>query len=328
MKRKAGLFLSVLALLGAAAFLLAPPTAAPKKAGPVLIAMVQLTAVDAGTVPGFREGMEKLGYREGVDVLYLDEGPAGERLEAVIRSHLERKPDLFFVSSTPVTQAVKRLTAGAGRPPVVFAPVNDPVGAGVVADLRRPGGSLTGIRLPTGDDLRLQWLLRIAPGVRRIYLPYTADDPSALSSLRQASEAAERLGVKLLPQPVSEAGGVAAAVAALPAAADAIFVPRESRMQAGIAEFVAAAEKRRLPISAPSVTQVEAGALFSYGYVHRDIGRQAARLADQILRGTAAGDLPVETAENHLAVNLATARRIGIAVPDDVLLQAEYLIRE
>jgi putative ABC transport system substrate-binding protein len=297
---------------------------------PRRIALLQLSEVDLNTVAGFREGLARLGHREGVEVAYLSVPPVGsvDRLEPVIRELLAQQPDLFFVSSTPATQAVKRLTGAAGRPPVVFAPVNDPLAAGIVMDLKRPGGHITGIRLPTGDDLRLQWLLRIAPKVRRVYLPFTADDKSALTSVRQATEAAAKLGVTLVERPIPPGGSVAEAIAAMPAGIDAIFLPRDSRVEAAIADFVAAAEARRLPIAAPSLVQVQAGALFSYGFVHRDIGRQAARLADQILRGVAAGDLPVEMAENSLALNLPAARRLGIVLADDILLQAEHLIRE
>jgi putative ABC transport system substrate-binding protein len=323
--------LLALALLLAVAFAVRLSLQASAHAGPRLVALIQLTEVDNNTVAGFKEAMTRLGYREGIEVTYLSTGPVGnaDRLEETIRGHLQHKPDLIFVSSTPATQAVKRLTEADQHPPVVFGPVNDPLAAGVVGDLRRPGGHLTGIRLPTGDDLRLQWLLRLAPGVKRIYLPYTADDKSSLASLEQARAAAAKLGVELLAQPVAvTSGGGAAAAAACPANADAVFIPRDSRIEAGIAEFVALAAKRRLPIAAPSLTQTQAGALFSYGFVHRDIGRQAAQLANQIFKGARAGDLPVEMAESRLAINLATAARIGLAIPDDLLLQAEYVIRE
>ncbi|MGE5493353.1 MAG: ABC transporter substrate-binding protein [Actinomycetota bacterium] len=316
-----------LASLAAAAVVLATAFSSAS-AKPRVIALVQLTSVDENTVLGFKEGMEQLGYREGSDVVYLSHGPIGsaQLLEGVIREHLEKKPDLFFVSSTPATQAVKRLTEGRQSPPVVFGPVNDPLNAGVVSDLRHPGGHITGVRLPMGEELRLQWLVRIAPGVRRIYVPYTADDKSALNSLRRAAEAAEKLGLSLLADPVDGNDGVAASIAALPPYAQAIFLPRDSRVEVHIGEFVAAAERLRLPLSAPSLSQVEAGALFSYGFAHKGIGRQAARLADQIFKGARPGDLPVEMAETRLAINLDAARRIGVPIPDEVLLQADYTI--
>lgn len=329
--KKSAFLVAALTLLGFAAFFLQARLTNATKTAPRTIAVVQLTTVDDATVAGFREAMTGLGYREGEDLVYLSTGAVGDagRLDDAIRVHLQKSPDLVFVSSTPAAQAVKRLTEARKRPPVVFAPVNDPLSAGVVADLRHPGGHITGIRLPTGDDLRLKWLLRIAPGVKRIYLPYSVDDKSALVSLQQAAAAAQALGVTLLPRRVihGTGDGIAAAVAGIPRDADAIFLPRDSRIEAEIAAFVAASEARRLPLSAPSLAQAHAGALFSFGFVHRDIGRQAARLADQILRGQAPGDLPVEMAENQLAVNLAAAGRIGVVVPDEVVQQAEYVIR-
>lgn len=325
---KKALLLLVPLALALAAVALRPRQ--PEPAAPRRIALVQLTVVDNETVAGFKEAMTTLGYREGGEVDYLSSGPVGsiDRLDEVIGAHLQASPALIFVSSTPAAQAVKRLTEARHAPPVVFAPVNDPLDAGIVPDLRHPGGHITGIRLPTGDDLRLQWLRRLAPGVKRVYLPYTADDKSALSSLEQASFAAEKLGLTLLPQPVPGAADIAGVIEAMPRDADAIFLPRDSRIGAGIADFVALAERRRLPISTPSLQQTRAGALFSYGFVHREIGQQAAQLADQILKGAPAGDLPVEMAENRLAINLATAERLGLAIPDELLLQAEYVIRK
>jgi len=299
-------------------------------ATPRVVAMVRLTAVDDNTVASFQAAMSKLGYQAGQQVTYLDAPPAGsvDKLEGIIRHHLDKKPDLFLVSSTPATLAVNRLTEASGQPPVIFAPVNDPLAAGIVADLQHPGGHITGIRLPLGDDLRLQWLTRIAPQAKRVFLPYSADDKSALKSVEQVTAVATKLGLQLVPQPIPVGGSVSATIATMPRDVEAIFLPRDSRVEAAIAEFVAVAAQRRLPIAAPSLIQVEAGALFSYGFVHRDIGRQAARLADQIFKGIAAGDLPVEMAESSLSINLVTARQLGIAIPDDILHQAENIIRE
>jgi len=301
------------------------------KPKPQVIAMVQLTEVDRSTVAGFQEEMATLGYQEGKNITYLSVPPAGsiDKLEGIIKGLLAKQPDLLLVSSTPATLVAKRLTAtDRKKPPIIFAPVNDPLAAGIVTDLKHPGGHITGIRLPTGDDLRLQCLVRIAPLTKRVFLPYNADDKSALKSVEVASAAAASLGLELVRYPIPAGSSIAAVIAAMPTDVDAIFLPRDSRVEAAIADFIAVASARRLPIAAPSQTQVESGALFSYGFAHKDIGRQAARLADQILKGVKAGDLPVEMAENRLAINLATARKLGISIPNDILLQAEHLVRE
>lgn len=327
MKLKYGILAIVLAMLLAGAYWLAKQPAADGSR-PLVISVVQLTPVDAATLQGFKEGMAQRGYREGKDIVYLDEGPAGTiaRLEALVRRQLAAKPRLFFVSSTPATQAVKK-HLGATAIPVVFAPVNDPVDAGIVASLKAPGGNITGIRLPAGDDLRLEWLKKIAPTVKRVYLPYNPGDRSALASLELARQAAAVLGIELLAEAVRSGEEVRPALAALPADIDAIFLPRDSTIEARIADFTATALQRRLPLCAPSLLQVEAGALFSYGFMHHQIGQQAARLADQILRGTPPADLPVETAESRLVINQVTARAIGLPIPGEILRQAETVIR-
>jgi putative ABC transport system substrate-binding protein len=134
--------------------------------------------------------------------------------------------------------------------------------------------------------------------------------------------------MELRPQPDTNAAEIRAALANLPATVEAIFLPRDSTVEAQIAQFTAIARQRGLPIAAPSLSQVQAGALFSYGFIHHEIGRQAARLAAEILGGTPPGELPVEMAESYLAINLRTARAIGLEIPDAILLQAERIIRE
>jgi len=302
----------------------------PKSAPPVRrIALISLTPVDAATQEGFRLGLRELGYGEGEQVVFDRAEPAGsiKRLEPVIREKLARAPDLLVVSSTPATQAAMRLTAES-KLPVIFAPVNDPIAAGIVASLAKPGGNLTGVRLAPGDAMRLWWLHELAPQVRRVLVPYTPGDRSAQGTLEQIRPLAGRLGLDLVERPLSDAGEVDRLVQALPPRIDAIFLPRDSSVEAQIARWVAVANARRLPLSAPAIAQVSAGALFSYGFQHREIGRQAARLADQVLRGIPPGDLPVEAAENILAINLATARSIGLTVSDAVLACAGFIVRE
>lgn len=292
------------------------------------IAMLSLTTVDASTQTGFRERMAELGHHEGRDIVYDLAGPAGnvDRLDGLLAELLSRRPQLLLVSSTPATLAAKRAVAGTGLP-VVFAPVNDPVSAGIVESLKAPGGNLTGIRLPVGDQRRLQWLTELVPAVRRVAVPYTPGDGSAQATLEQLRQVAPQLSLELLELPVQGAAQIDRLLANFPAGAQAIFLPRDSTIEAHVRSFATFARSRRLPLSVPGVAQVEAGALFAYGFVHKEIGRQAAGLADQILRGTRPADLPVETAESYLALNLRTAAEIGIAIPDHAVKQATLIVR-
>ena len=294
-----------------------------------VIGVVALSSVDDNTFAGFKEGMESLGYIEGENVTYLVDGPAGEisRLDGSINGYLKRGADLIFVSSTPGTMAVQRATR-ENRIPVVFAPVNDPVGAGVVKTLEHPGENITGIKLPTGDRVRLQWLKKISPTVTRVYVPYNPNDKSALASLAQAEKAASTLGMQLVKGEVMNPGGKNRTIGVIPDNIDAIFVPRDSSIEAMIDEIVTVSQQRKLPVSAPSLTQVHAGALYTYGFIHQKFGKQASRLVDSILRGADPSDIPVEIAQSYLAINIQTAKELDIEIAGSVLRQADIIVRE
>ncbi len=293
-----------------------------------VVGIVGLTDVDASTLAGFKQGMAERGYVEGQNISYLNPGAAVtiDKLDAIAQSHVANNVDLIFVSSTPATLAVKRATQNA-RIPVVFAPVNDPVDTGIVASLKRPGGNITGIKLPHGDGLRLQMLQQLVPGVRYIYLPYNPEDESAQISLREVQQAAMKLGVELVLKQVKNQAEITQALRSIPDEVNAIFLPRDSSVESRIDDIVAESVRRNLPVAAPSQLQVEAGALLSYGFVHYEIGRQAARLADQIFSGVVPGDIAVEVAENYLVISLKAANMIGIDIPNHILRQADRIYR-
>lgn len=296
-------------------------------ARPFIIALISLTEVDNQTFDGFRAGMAEHGYRVGETVEYVDLGPAGygDAVAPIVRAHLALGIDLLVTASTPVTRIAAPL-AREKNVPVVFAPVNDPVAAGIVPNLRHPGGNVTGIRLPAGDDLRMQYLTLVAPMAKRVLLPFNPDDASSQRSADMAQTAAGQMGVTIDARPVRSTGDILALFANLPADIDAVFLPRDSMIEAQMPTLAEAMRELRLPVSAPGIAQVHQGALLSYGFVHAEIGRRAARLADRILHGIPAGDLPIESAENHLAINLATARAIGLRIPSDILAQADAVI--
>lgn len=292
------------------------------------IGILHPSRVDIATVEGLQGGLAELGYFEGGNVQFEYDGPAGhgERLDAAAADLVARGVDIIFVSSTPATKAVMRAT-GETRTPVVFGPVNDPLAAGVVNSLRRPSGNITGVTPPPSDGRRMQWLADIAPAVRRVLVPYNPDDASSTASLTQAMEGAETMSLHVVARPVRSEADITSLLADLPRDIDAMFLPRDALITARIEEISAAAIERRLPVSAPGFIQVEAGALYSYGFVHTEIGRHAAKLVDQILRGSDPANLPVESADAFLFINLRTARAIGLEIPDHALRQAKQILR-
>lgn len=291
------------------------------------IGFISLTKVDQQTFQGFTEAMKEYGYIENSNIIYLNDGPAEkiENLHVMVDNQIKKGVDLFFVSSTPATLAVQNATLNRSIP-VVFCPVNDPVASGVVASLEYPGGNITGIKLPSGEQERFKWFLRIVPSAKRVLIPYTPGDKSSEFSRLESFYAAEASAVEIIEVPVLNETMLATLLEKNQKNVDALFLPRDSSIESYTPQFVAFANENRLPLSVPSLQQVEQGALFTYGFIHTDMGRQAARLADAILKGTEPSSLPVETAKNHLVINLDAARKIGLTIPESILAKADRLI--
>lgn len=294
----------------------------------VTIGVVNLTPALDPVFDGFKAGMAELGYVEGENVTYIYEGPVGsiEALGPAIQNLIKQDIDLLLALSTPATLQAKQAVEGTDIP-VVFAPVNDPVQSGVVDSLRHPGGNLTGIRVGGFVPKELEWLLAIAPGTTRLFVPHNPDDNSAVLGLAALNEAADTLGVELVIGEASTPDEIMATVETIPEEVEAIILLPDNLMIAHIDDFVEAALERDLPLSSVAYPQVEAGALMSYGPGFFQLGEQVARLADKILQGTAPADLPVETADFFLSINLQTAQAIGLDISDDVLQQADTIIR-
>lgn len=300
----------------------------PARPGVVRVGLVPFTSVNARVIEGFKEALAQRGFRDGVNVEYKTLPADGrlEKLDGNIARLMAWKPSLVLAASTPSSRAAYHPTLASGTP-LVFAPVSDPLDARIVGNLMHPGEHVTGIRLASSNGLRLQWLQRIDPRVHSVYVPYSTSDKSATATLKQIDSAARALGIRLLLHPVESPEDIERAAREIPPGVDAIFLPQDSRIESRVALFVASALRRRVPLSAPSALQVEQGALMSFGFNHRDIGRQAGRLAAEILNGRKPGDLPVETAENVLYINQGTAAAIGLHIDDAVLRQAREIIR-
>jgi putative ABC transport system substrate-binding protein len=291
-----------------------------------VIGVVNPTAIMEPVLEGFKAGMTELGYTEG-QITYLYDGPvAKDALAPVVQGFLDKKVDLILALTTPGAQ-VAQSTAAGNDVPIVFVPVTDPVQAGLVASLKQPGGNITGITTGGSDAQRLEWLLRVAPDVKRIYLPYNPTDKSPVGALVQIQEAATKLGVELVLREASTTDEVQAAITNIPDDVDAIFIGPDSLVGSLYKDWVSAAIERKLPLTGSSLSHVEAGMLLSYSYDNEAVGKQAARLADQIFKGVKPADLPVETSEFFLSLNLKTADAIGLVIPDDILRQARQVFR-
>jgi putative ABC transport system substrate-binding protein len=237
------------------------------------------------------------------------------------------KVDVIVVQSTPAALAAKQATTTL---PIVFTSVGDPVGFGLVTSLRRPGGNLTGFSVVAQDLVGklLELLKQAVPDVSRVALLVQTTDRAKNDRIKAAAVAARALGVQLQ---VVEAGspsdfdrafsdmtrGRAGALAVMPTPT---FSSERSRL-------VDLAAKNRLPTMFPYNMFVDAGGLMAYGPNLVDLSRRAATYVDKILKGAKPGDLPVEEPTTfELAINLKTAKALGLTIPPSLLQRADQVI--
>jgi putative ABC transport system substrate-binding protein len=296
----------------------------------VVVGVLNPAAVFESVVEGFKAGMAERGYVEWDNITYVYHGPAADMqaFEVGLQDMLSKhKFDLFLTTGTPATTLAKGALE-AKHVPIVFVPVNDPVGSGLVESLPSPGANLTGIMSPISTGKALEWLVKIVPGVKRIFVPHTPNDRSSVQSVNRIQPLAAELGLELVIQEVSTPEEITAVSTRFPADIDAVFLPRAGSLTNHASDFVQTADERGIPVVYTEIGQiVEDGVMIGYGASYYDMGKQASALAAQILGGTAAADLPVQVAESFLGINLNTAEVIGVEIPDSVVRQATQVVR-
>jgi putative ABC transport system substrate-binding protein len=292
------------------------------------IGVMNLSPLLVPVFEGFKQGMAEFGYREGLNVkyTYLEAGTI-DKLDSLAAAFLAPDVDLILAISTPAAQAAKRVAGERKR--IVFASVLDPIGAGIVESIRQPGGNITGIRHGIHEAKRFEWLLRAKPDIQRVYVPFNPNDRAAVINLDIVKKVAELYNVQIVERACPDDAAVTAALVEMPDAIDAIHVLADnliaSRLVSGTPNFLSVSLARKLPMSVPIISQVAQGGLIAFAFDFFSLGRQAARLVDQVLRGVRPGNLPVETVEFELAVNVGTAQAIGLVLPDELIEQADRI---
>jgi len=291
------------------------------------IGIVNILPSHAAIVEGFKAGMTELGYVEGKDVKYIyngvvkiDDRVMYDEARKLLSLHADM---LLTVANGPAVQA-KKAVAGTDIP-VVAAAIGKVIEIGLVKDLKHPDGNLTGVRTADSAPKALEWLIAITPNARKIYLPYNPDEEVSVVNISGLNEIASKMGVELVLGKVHSVEEAVDAIENLPKDIDAIFRIPSGLLAPRNSELSKAAIRKGLPMG--SSLPLDESVLITFGSEPFEIGRQTARLARQIHQGTKPADLPVETSDVFLTVNLKTAEKIGIKIPDNVLMQAKKIIR-
>jgi putative tryptophan/tyrosine transport system substrate-binding protein len=278
------------------------------------------------SVAGLKAGLRALGLEEGRDVTF-DIRFARGRLEEVpilAASLVGTRPDLLVAMQEFSARALKLATS---KIPVVFVEVGDPFAADLVASIPRPGGNVTGVYSLVTEltPKRLEILKATFPGVRRVWAVYHTDDLSSRAAARKAQEVSAVLKLDLVAQAVRTSEELVSQLKMLRAGDGLLSPPGLSLNIPGVILDLMLMAK--WPALFYNSFWVQAGALVSYGSDPHAEGVQAARLVARILRGEQPQDLPVEGANKiELAINLKTAKSMGISVPRDILVRADRVV--
>ena len=281
----------------------------------------------AAWTAAFVARMRELGWIEHstIAIEYRWSEGRTERVAEVAAEFVRLKVDVIVSYGT----AIPSFMQATSTIPIVFAIAIDPVGAGLVASLGRPGGNVTGVSSQQTDiaGKRLDFLHEVAPDLRRVVIMANVANPQAALEMGEVQAAARRLGLEITPLAIRRAEDIAAGFAAIKSKAGALYVVQDVLVVANRTQIITFALSKGLPMIISSRDFVQAGALLSYGPNYPALFRRAAEYVDRILRGTKPDDLPVEQPTKFdLVINLTTAKALGLTVPPPLLARADEVI--
>ena len=273
-----------------------------------------------------RRGLHELGYVVGRDIVFESRSP-GSRLPDLAAELVRFPVDVIVVDTTPALQAVREVTRTM---PIVMVGFGDPVAEGFVASLARPGGNITGLSWLTPEvaGKRLELLHEVLPKLTRVAVLLDPNDTVAVVERRAIETAAHAIGVTIETFEARDPATLPTVFAAIKKArAEALVVVYTARTSSQGRQIVDLAKANRLPLVSEPRELADAGGLITYGPRLLDLYKGAARYVDKILKGANPADLPIEQPTKfELAINLKTAKALGLAIPPSLLQRADEVI--
>ena len=275
----------------------------------------------------FAERIHELGWIEGRNVAIERRWSEGrhERAAEIAAEFVRLKVDVIVTYGGAV-HVVRQVTASI---PVVFALAVDPLGSGLVTNLSRPGGNVTGMSMQQAEmgGKRLELFREIVPGLRRLAIMFDGGYAGSVSESGDVQAIARKLGLEVALHEARRTEDFASVFETIEGQADALYVVENALMVSNRALIVMLALKKHLPITFATGDSARAGALMAYGPDIPALFRGAAEQVDKILRGTSPGDLPVEQPTKFdLVINLKTAKALGLTIPHNLLVLADEVI--
>ena len=281
-------------------------------------------------IGGLRDGLRELGLEEGKQIVLAIRDTKGDAKAAQEEArNLERENvDLIYTLGTSATTLAKGATANVL---IVFGVGSDPVAGGLVSSFAKPGGRLSGVHYLVRDltAKRLEILKEVLPKLSRVVTFYDPGNRVATEAAKLGREEANRLRLKFIERHVASVEGLQKALQALKIGeADAYFYTPDAMVVSQAQLIIETAKAKKLATMFHEPSLVTKGALASYGQNYHEVGRASAKYVQRVLSGSHPRDLRIETIENiELAINLQTAKSLGLTIPPNVLARANRVIR-
>jgi putative ABC transport system substrate-binding protein len=302
---------------------------AQERTQPIKIGVLTAAWGPSPQTVGLRDGLVELGYRENEQFVLGVRFTQGDLtvLPAAARELVQYGVDLIFADNDDSAKAAQMATT---QIPIVFSYVADPVGVGLIQSFAQPGGNITGV---TGLYLelspkRLEVFHEIVSGLKRVLFVHDAADAAAVAAARAYREAARRLGIELVEKLVRTEEEAQATLAQVrKGEVDGILM--RSAVSLNIPGFtLETISQQAIPTMFDAAFWVERGGLASYGPDFHEMGRQAARLVDKIIKGAKPAEIPVEVSPKiEFVINLKVAKALGLTIAPEVLYRADRIIR-
>jgi ABC-type uncharacterized transport system substrate-binding protein len=274
--------------------------------------------------------MRDLGYVEGRDLVteirFADGDPS--RLSTLVAELLRLKVDLIVSNSTEVIQIVRETSKSM---PLVMSTISDPLGSGLIASLAQPGGNITGLSLYSTElsGKRLELMKEAFPQVKHVDLMVLRDHPPTRLLISEMKSAARALNLTMKAFEIASSNDYEKIFSTIDRVrSSALFVQNNTVFHRTFSTITRLATKHRLLTVGSSIGFVTAGGLMAYGPNQGAMWRRSALFVDKILKGAKPADLPVEQPTKfEMAINLKTAKQIGLTIPPNVLARADRVIR-
>ena len=288
--------------------------------------IVEHPALDACR-KGVKDVLAENGFVEGKNLKWSYQSAQGNVATAaqIAKKFVGDEPDVIVAIATPSAQSV---VASTKTIPVVFSAVTDPVAAKLVSNWENPGKNVTGTSDMAPIDKHLAMIKRISPNVKSLGVLFNPGEVNSVSSLDAVKKAAPALGIKVYEGAAPKSSEVLAAARSLIGKVDAFYVPTDNTVVSAFEAVVKVGIDAQIPVYASDTDSVPRGAIAALGFNYYEVGRQTGDMVVSILNGKDVGSIPVSGVKKmDLWLNVKSAAKMGVTVPDDVIAEATKVIR-